>query len=58
MGGAYRKLRNAYKILVKTHKGKASLRLLQGRWEGTIEMDPTGTGYEDLDRNNVTQDRE
>jgi hypothetical protein len=49
-------LRNEYKIVVKNHKGKTSLGLLQGGWGDNIEMDLKVTGYEDLDCTNVTQD--
>jgi hypothetical protein len=51
-------LRNFYKILVITLKGKDHFAIPRSRWEGNIRMDRREIAWEGIDWMNLAQDRE
>jgi hypothetical protein len=49
---------NAYRIFVGKSKGKRPLRRPRRRWVDNIEMNLREIGWGDMDRINMTQDRD
>jgi hypothetical protein len=50
--------RNAYRILVGKPEGKRSLEIPRHSWDDNIKMDLREIGWDDMDRIDMTQDRD